>query len=80
MTASRAPVRFSLMLPVFNEAARLPAILESIRRQRYPADFVELLVADGGSTDETAAIARAFGARVYDNPVRRAEPGAGMLL
>ena len=74
------PLRFSLMLPVFNEAARLPAILDSIARQRYPKDAVELLVADGGSTDETVAIAQAFGARVFHNPARRAEPGAGMLL
>jgi glycosyltransferase involved in cell wall biosynthesis len=73
-------LRFSLLLPVRNEAARLPAVLASIRRQRYPRDAVELLVADGGSTDETVAIARDFGARVFDNPIGRAEPGAGMLL
>lgn len=75
-----APVRFSLMLPTLNEAARLPAILESIRRQRYPREAIELLVADGGSTDDTVAIANAFGARVFHNPIRRAEPGAGLLL
>ncbi len=80
MTGSPVPVRFTLMLPVLNEAARLPAILESIRRQRYPAEKVELLVADGGSTDDTAAIARSFGARVVPNPIGRAEPGAGLLL
>jgi glycosyltransferase involved in cell wall biosynthesis len=73
-------LRFSLMLPVLNEAARLHAVLDSIRRQRYPAECVELLVADGGSSDGTAAIARDFGARVFHNPIRRAEPGAGMLL
>jgi hypothetical protein len=65
---------------VRNEAARLPAILASIRRQRYPSELVELLVADGGSTDDTIAIAQAFGARVFHNPIGRAEPGAGMLL
>jgi glycosyltransferase involved in cell wall biosynthesis len=75
-----APLRFSLMLPTLNEAARLPAILESIRRQRYPREAVELLVADGGSTDDTVAIANDFGARVFANPIRRAEPGAGLLL
>jgi glycosyltransferase involved in cell wall biosynthesis len=80
MTGSPVPVRFTLMLPVLNEAARLPSILESIRRQRYPAEKVELLVADGGSTDDTAAIARSFGARVVPNPIGRAEPGAGLLL
>jgi hypothetical protein len=68
------------MLPVFNEASRLPAILESIARQRCPKESVELLVADGGSTDDTVAIAQTFGAKVFHNPIRRAEPGAGMLL
>ncbi len=80
MTPGRPPIRFSLLLPVFNEATRLPAVLGSIRRQRYPGELVELLVADGGSTDDTAAVARAFGAEVHHNPMRRAEPGAGMLL
>jgi glycosyltransferase involved in cell wall biosynthesis len=79
MSAPR-PLRFSLLLPVFNEAARLPAILDSIAAQRYPKDGIELLVADGGSTDQTVDIAQAFGARVFHNPIRRAEPGAGMLL
>jgi glycosyltransferase involved in cell wall biosynthesis len=75
-----APIRFSLLLPALNEASRLPAVLESIRRQRYPGDRVEVLVADGGSSDGTAAVAASFGARVFHNPIRRAEPGAGMLL
>ncbi len=78
--SDRAPIRFSLLLPTLNEAVRLPALLESIRLQRYPSEGIELLVADGGSTDDTLAIAKAFGARVFHNPIRRAEPGAGMLL
>jgi Glycosyl transferase family 2 len=80
MPADLKPIRFSLILPTLNEEARLPALLDSIRRQRYPRELVELLVADGGSTDGTIGIARAFGARVFYNPIRRAEPGAGMLL
>lgn len=74
------PLRFSLLLPTLNEAWRLRAVLDSIQRQRYPPEAIELLVADGGSTDETVAIASAFGARVFHNPIGRAEPGAGMLL
>ena len=79
MTAPNG-LRFSVIFPTLNEEARLPAMLESIRRQTYPSTLVEMLVADGGSTDGTVAIARAFGARVFHNPVRRAEPGVGMLL
>jgi glycosyltransferase involved in cell wall biosynthesis len=73
-------LRFSVLSPALNEAARLPAMLESIRRQDYPAELVETLVADGGSTDETVAVAESFGARVFHNPLRRAEPGVGMLF
>ncbi len=73
-------LRFSLMLPVLNEEWRVRALLDSIKAQRYPPDCVELLVADGGSTDDTVAIARSYGAIVVPNPIRRAEPGAGMLL
>ncbi len=80
MTTDCAPVRFSLIVATLNEAARLPALLDSIRRQRYPSELIELLVADGGSTDDTIAIARASGARVFHNPMRRGEPGVGMLL
>ncbi|MBV9719545.1 MAG: glycosyltransferase [Candidatus Eremiobacteraeota bacterium] len=80
MTIDPASIRFSLILPTLNEAARLPTILESVRRQRYRQDLIELLVADGGSTDDTIAIARRYGARVIHNPLRRAEPGAGILL
>ena len=75
-----ATLRFSIVLPAFNEAARLPAVLESIARQRYPKACVEILIADGGSTDNTVSVARAYGARVIHNPMRRAEPGVGMLL
>jgi glycosyltransferase involved in cell wall biosynthesis len=73
-------IAFSLILPTLNEEWRLPLLLDSIRRQRYPRESIELLVADGGSTDRTVAIAREFGATVSHNPIGRAEPGAGMLL
>jgi glycosyltransferase involved in cell wall biosynthesis len=80
VTTDSVPIRFSLLLPTLNESARLPALLESIARQQYPRECVEILVADGGSTDDTIAIAQAYGAKVFHNPIRRAEPGAGMLL
>jgi glycosyltransferase involved in cell wall biosynthesis len=73
-------VRFSLIVPTLNEGARLPALLDSIRRQRYPSELIEVLVADGGSSDDTVAVAQAYGASVVPNPIRRAEPGVGMLM
>jgi glycosyltransferase involved in cell wall biosynthesis len=69
-----------MIIPALNEASRLPLLLESIRQQRYPRELIELLVADGGSTDDTVAIAQSYGATVVTNPIRRAEPGVGMLM
>jgi glycosyltransferase involved in cell wall biosynthesis len=63
----------SVLLPAFQAARTLPACLESIRRQVL-TDW-ECIVVDDGSTDETAAIARAAAAadarfRVFALPHR----------
>ncbi len=55
------PVRLSACLITKNEAERLPACLGSVRDL---AD--ELVVVDTGSTDDTVAIARSLGAKVYE--------------
>lgn len=63
--------RLSLVVPAWNEAERLPRLLDSIdaARARWRAagghaDDIEVIVADDGSTDATAAIATARGVRV----------------
>lgn len=60
--------RFSLVIPAYNESELLPRLLETVeaarRAYRGGAESIELIVADNGSTDETAAIARAAGCRV----------------
>ena len=45
-------------MPCLNEERFIEACLESVRRQDYPPDRYEILVADGGSTDRTRAITR----------------------
>lgn len=73
---------FTFVLPALNASGPLfTRALRSIREQDYPAELVELIVADGGSSDDTAALARQFGARVVANPNRLAEWGVkvGML-
>jgi glycosyltransferase involved in cell wall biosynthesis len=57
--------RISVIIPAFNEARYLPATLAALQRAAAQVDGgVEIIVADNGSTDETAAIARAHGAAV----------------
>ncbi len=63
--------RVSFIVPVRNDAERLARCLASIRANRYPSEAIELLVADNGSTDESANVARAAGARVLSLPQLR---------
>jgi glycosyltransferase involved in cell wall biosynthesis len=56
--------RVTVILPALNEAAALPTALAS-----FPPG-VDLLVVDNGSTDGTAAVAAAHGARVVREPRR----------
>lgn len=55
-----------IIVPAFNEAPRISALLEKARRCRPEDDIV---VIDDGSTDATAALARAAGALVVHHPV-----------
>jgi len=70
----------SVVLPVLNEEADLEDTLESVVVQSYP-EIVEILVADGGSTDATREIAESFpGVRVLDNPGRVQSAGLNVAL
>jgi glycosyltransferase involved in cell wall biosynthesis len=69
----------SLVIPVRNEEESLPALLDSIRGQTYPPS--EVILVDGGSTDETVKVARQMAAdsgeelRVIE--AKEATPGRG---
>ncbi|MBI4514196.1 MAG: glycosyltransferase family 2 protein [Deltaproteobacteria bacterium] len=61
-----APPALSIIIPAFNEASALAAVLRAIAAQALPAH--EIIVIDDGSTDDTAAVAAAQGARVIRHP------------
>ena len=65
-----------MLTPVLNEERHLRDAAERMLAQTYPADQVELLFIDGGSTDSSRAIlddlaARHARIRVLENPARR---------
>jgi len=61
----------SFVIPVRNDAARLGDCLASIAAVRPEGASIEVIVADNGSTDDTAAVAQAAGARVLSLPGMR---------
>jgi glycosyltransferase involved in cell wall biosynthesis len=56
--------KVSVVMPAKNEAGAIGEVIEAIRR--YATD-AEILVVDDGSTDDTASIAEAAGARVFSH-------------
>jgi cellulose synthase/poly-beta-1,6-N-acetylglucosamine synthase-like glycosyltransferase len=52
--ASRKPPRASIIIPALDERVALPGTLEAIGRQA--AEGLEVILADGGSTDGTVEL------------------------
>ncbi|MCX5799985.1 MAG: glycosyltransferase family 2 protein [Candidatus Eisenbacteria bacterium] len=74
------PIFISVVLPVLNEGRHIGGVLEALCRQKFPPDRFELLVVDGGSTDETVSVAAGLSKihrniRVLENPRRLSSSG-----
>lgn len=66
----------AVLIPVLDEAARLPRLLVPLMRQVRDAEVeVEVIVADGGSADGSTELATQLGAQVT-----LTEPGRGIQL
>jgi succinoglycan biosynthesis protein ExoA len=71
--------RVSVIVPARNEADYIGACVRSIVAQEVSGDL-EVIVADGDSSDETARLAREAGAIVVDNPHRITPAGLNAAL
>jgi hypothetical protein len=67
LTPSYAPL-VTVIIAARDEASHLPFKLASLARGGIPFDRLEVILVDDGSTDETAALARAHGAKVISLP------------
>ncbi len=61
-------MKISVILPVLNESENIAKAICHL--QQYGADHLaEIIVVDGGSSDQTVALAKAAGANVYASPL-----------
>ncbi len=65
----------SIIVPTLNSARTLGLCLDSIASQDYPKDKVEIIIADGGSSDTTLEVARRFTQKIVPNPLKTGEAG-----
>jgi glycosyltransferase involved in cell wall biosynthesis len=65
----------SFIIPTLNASKFLPNCLRAIRSQDYPQSKIEIVIADGGSTDSTREIGKEYKAKIIDNPEVLHEPG-----
>jgi succinoglycan biosynthesis protein ExoA len=75
----------TIAMPAFNEERFIEACIRSVQSQDYPADRIEILVADGRSEDKTREILAELAIedpriRVVDNPERLQAAGLNKLI
>jgi GT2 family glycosyltransferase len=61
---SMPDLRVSVIIPTYNQSELLAETLHNLARQNLPADRYEVVVADDGSTDDTASVVRSFAGRL----------------
>ena len=71
--------RFAVLIAARNEEAVIGELIDSLKRQTYPAELIDIYVAADNCTDKTAAVARAHGAGVFSRS-DRAHIGKGYAL
>ena len=81
------PPFVSIIVPCYNEEKTIRHLLDSVRAQTYPLSQMELVIADGLSTDRTREVISAFQkehsdlqVRVVDNTVQTIPSGLNQAI
>ena len=77
--------RVTIAMPAYNEERYIEACIASVQAQDYPRHLIEILIADGRSTDRTREIVAELAAadpriHLVDNPARLQAAGLGLLV
>lgn len=71
----------SVIIPTLNAARTLDRCLKAVRAQDWPADQMEIVIADAGSTDATLEIARGHNVEtIVPNPLKTGEAGKAAAI
>lgn len=71
----------SVIMATLNAQKYLDECLSALRSQDYPRELLEIVIADGGSTDRTLEIARRNDVdQILENPLRTGEAGKAVAL
>ena len=73
------PPNVSIIIPCYNEQATIAALLDALRAQTFPLAEMEVVIADGGSTDGTRAAINAWRAQHTDLRVNLVENPHGTI-
>ena len=68
-------IKVSFIIPTLNASKVLNSCLKSIKKQTVSSKDYEIIIADGGSTDNTINIAKIYNSKIVDNPLKTAEAG-----
>lgn len=76
--AGGSPRHLAVLVSAHDEAAVIGGLVDSLVAQEYPKDAYELFVVADRCQDETAAIARVHGARVFERTEGTGSKGAAL--
>ena len=58
--------RYGILIPARNEQKVIGQLIDSIKKQNYPSDLIDIFVIADNCTDDTARVVREYGAIVYE--------------